>query len=471
MPDHCKLAPLEKENESAATKRGSCSKRIKDTKMSIDEDRVLVVGAGAAGLAAADVLARAGVPVVLLEARNRIGGRIYTHYDELSPVAIELGAEFVHGKPPALINIIERARLLFSDATERHWYFENGSLNRSADFWSAVIRLMDQMKSTDRDRSFADFLSLLPSDEANTRSKRMAARYVQGFHAAAIDRIGVHGLIKANEAAAEVEGDNSFRVLDGYVRVAEYLRQEAERAGASVHLDTPIDRIDWTRNQVRAISGARQMTFDGTRVVITLPIGVLQANSGPGALEFSPTLPRSQSEAIDHLAMGQVLKIVLRFRRRFWEELDFAEDIDSSELGFVHFPEAVIPTWWTQIPVRAPILVGWVGGDASTSLLDLSQDRILDGAVASLSQVFALSAGFLRSELEAFYVHDWHQDPYARGGYAYLPVDGIALQLQLSEPVDNTLYFAGEATTVGHIGTVHGAIQSGLRVAHEILQN
>ncbi len=438
-----------------------------------NDAQVLVIGAGVAGLVAARDLALAGMRVVVLEARDRIGGRIYTLKDESAPVPIELGAEFVHGKPPELFDIMENARLLFCDVSARHWYIEDGVLSKSADFWHKLNELMGQMKLTEPDRSFRDFLDSWSNDPETRRAKTLAEKYVEGFHAARAERIGVHGLIKANEAEDAIEGDNSFRVLSGYSGVVQWLLDQAEHAGATTHLSTEVKEIHWTNRHVEAIciSAAEGCSFSASAAIITLPLGVLQAAfDQPAAMRFIPELPVEKQDAIRGLEVGQVVKITLRFRSRFWEDLDlpdFGEDL--WELGFIHYPEAAFPTWWTLLPVRAPIMVGWVGGPDAEALFRQDQKVILDLALASLRRVFKTTIDFLQSEVEACYIHDWHSDEFSRGAYSYIPVNGLPTQQTLARPVNKTLFFAGEATSVGHIGTVHGALMSGQRAVKELL--
>ena len=165
------------------------------------------------------------------------------------------------------------------------------------------------------------------------------------------------------------------------------------------------------------------------------------------------------------------------------------------DAGFFHYPEAPLPTWWTQLPIRAPLLVGWAGGprvdrvrspSVSEGLLpegsrqkakgskqnevDVSAQFILAQAIDSLARIFNLSSSEVSAQLKASYIHDWHSDPFSLGAYSYLPVNGLETQQVLAQSLDNKLFFAGEATSVGHIGTVHGAIQSGERTAREILK-
>jgi len=502
---------------------------------------VLIIGAGAAGLAAARDLSVAGRKVIVLEARGRIGGRVFTHKDPASPIPIELGAEFVHGKSPALWHLAERAHLKLHQTTERHWYFEDGKLSKSRDFWKKIEKLNDKMKSSDVDQSFKDFLASLPDDEETRRTKDIAIRYVEGFHAGDIERIGIQGIVKANEAADEIEGHKMFRFLDGYDSLMQALWAEAESYGATINLKTIVKEIHWSGDRVEAVceDDDGEKSFAASYAIITLPLGVLQTSRDePPAVRFVPELPPEKRAAINHLAMGNVLRIVLRFRERFWEALKLwdkdGNPLKFAEAAFIHSPDAPIPTWWTQLPLRAPVLVGWAGGPKAESrrqeaggskqsgaqsvmpapisgadspgagvhaselsssaqrtlenspalqrwdrepssasepakrATDAARNELLDQAIASLAVIFNISTETVRDQLDDSYFHDWRHDPFSRGAYSYVPVSGLDAQTILSQPIDNRLFFAGEATAVGHIGTVHGAIQSGQRAAREV---
>jgi monoamine oxidase len=173
--------------------------------------------------------------------------------------------------------------------------------------------------------------------------------------------------------------------------------------------------------------------------------------------------------------MGNVLKINLTFRERFWEEAKLwdekGESVSFHDAGFFHCPDAPLPTWWTQLPLRAPLLVGWAGGPRADRIRSAGNNFqfILDQSIASLARIFEVSSDEISGQLVESHLHDWADDPFSRGAYSYVPVNGLEAQQTLSRPVDNKLFFAGEATAVGHIGTVHGAIQSGQRAANEML--
>ena len=434
---------------------------------------VLIIGAGAAGLTAARDLAAAGVKVVIIEARDRIGGRILTHHHS-NIISAEFGAEFVHGRHPQLLREIEKSGAPLCDVTNRHCYLEAGELNNSHNFWSKLTALMDLMHPDQPDRPLTDFLDSLPHDEATERIKAMAVSYVEGFHAAEVGRIGVHGLIKANEAEAAIDGHHTFRVLGGYDTVTNSLLAAAQANGAELNLNTVVKELRWNAGEVEAvcIADKRLQKFVGARAVITLPLGVLQAKHHQrGAIRFVPELPPQTRAAIDGIAMGHAMRIVLQFRERFWEELELPgiSRRELAQIGFLQYAETLVSTWWTLLPLRAPFLVGWVGGPDVERFIDRGEEYAAAQALASLERILRVPEVRLRKLLVNCYSHDWSSDPFSRGAYAYLPVNGLDAQHTLATPINNAIYFAGEATSVGHIGTVHGAIESGQRAASQIL--
>ena len=434
---------------------------------------MLIVGAGAAGLAATHDLSEAGLHTITIEARNRIGGRIFTH----SAPQLELGAEFIHGRPPELLEIVGLAKLSIEQTTRRHWFFENGVLVKTGDFWDKVERVMDQVDDSAADCSFKEYLESLPDDETLRQAKSVAALYVEGFHAASLDRIGIKGLVKANEAAERIHGETSFRLLSGYESVCSWLQEQAERNGATFHLNTTVTELRWRQGQVEAICKADDaaVKFTARAVVITVPLTLLQtAQRRPESLVFTPALPTEVQRAIDTLEMGDAVRIVLRFHERFWEKLrlpGMTEHDNLSDLGFLHYAGVIFPTWWTTLPESESLLVGWVGGPGAAALTNESEESVLRKAVASLARIFQLSEAEICAQVKDWFIHNWHKDPLTVGAYCYVPPNGLEAQMSLAQPVAKTLFFAGEALAVGHIGTVHGALSSGKRAAQRILAN
>jgi monoamine oxidase len=183
---------------------------------------------------------------------------------------------------------------------------------------------------------------------------------------------------------------------------------------------------------------------------------------------------KEKQEAVNKLAMGAVTKIVLRFRERFWEQSVFLTQPSGRRLpplGFLHARDEYFPTWWTSLPLRAPILTGWAGGPAAERLAMRGEEFVVGRALDSLCRLLRLGRERLADLLIAWYTRDWQADPYTRGAYSYIPVGGLDAPRLLAEPIEDTLFFAGEATDFeGQNGTVHGAMASGRRAAGEIIQ-
>jgi monoamine oxidase len=435
---------------------------------------VAIIGAGAAGLAAARALHERGMTVVALEARDRIGGRILTHRDPATPVPIELGAEFIHGAAPELDEIVQNAGLAAVDISGRRWQSFGERLRPADDFWERLDRIMRRLdKKRTPDRSFQSFLAKKPGGRRLAHDRRLALQYVEDFHAADPARVSERALAEGGSPRGDVRERRIGRVLDGYDRVAEWL---AAPLGDQIRTSAVATRVRWAPGNVsielRHPDGRSRPSVDARATIVAVPVGVLKAPVGEvGAIEFDPVL-RSKRPALDHLAMGSVVRIVLRFSEPFWASEWFAkhakiEGLDT--LSFFHTNDEDFPVWWSAYPVRAPILVGWHGGPGATALSQLAQEEIEDRAINSLARQFGLPPRRMRGMVEASWLHDWEHDPFARGAYSYQTVGGVDAPAALARPLRGTIFFAGEAAdTEGRTGTVHGAIASGRHAAAEV---
>ena len=189
-------------------------------------------------------------------------------------------------------------------------------------------------------------------------------------------------------------------------------------------------------------------------------------------MRFTPELPREKISALDHLVMGKVIRATLCFCERFWERLQPPDQHKPlANLSFLFSQDNYFPTWWTQMPEHLPIITGWSPAYCAERMPGMTDCRIIDQSLESLSSLLGLEKSRLNSQLNAAYLHDWDSDPFSRGAYSYVKAGGEGCQATLASPVANTLYFAGEHTDVnGHNGTVHGAIASGKLTAQEILK-
>lgn len=421
---------------------------------------VVIIGAGAAGLTAAVELKRAGVDVRCLEAGNRVGGRIFTVHDPLAPLPIELGAEFVHGRPPEIWDLIRSAGLTAYEHTPDALHVDHGKILKEKPAGEIAGRVLSQLAKSARqtDESLESYLhrSRHPSDV-----KDWARIHIEGFNAARQELISVASLAQDAEAADRIEGDRTFRILAGYDSLATELLRSIPGYRQTVKLNSVVRQVNWRRGFVEVhyeSAFTRQSAKLRCRqAIVTVPLGVLQAvYPSTGAILFDPE-PRGILKAAGSLQFGQVYRVTFRFSDAFWEEHE-----ELKRAGFLVSKDKQFFTWWTTHPVITPLLTGWMAGSAADRFQASDAARIATEALDSLSRVLNQKV----PRPEAAYFHNWRTDPFFRGAYSYVPVNGLPAREALAKPVEDTLFFAGEATELnGHGGTVHGAIASGVRAA------
>ncbi len=433
---------------------------------------VAILGAGASGLAAASTLSSAGLKVCVLEARDRIGGRMYTRHDPATDVPIELGAEFVHGHPPQIFDLVRRFGLPIQPVQGERWCSDRGRLHLCERLDDEFDQVLGRLPSpgSGPDRSFADFLNTLPGLSEETR--KHVCGYIEGFEAAYPEQISAQALARENQASDEIEACRSFRILSGYDSM---LRALTSGKDFDLRLNTIVRQVNWRRGhaEITAEDRGGEVQVHARQAIVTLPLAVLKAEPGQtGAVVFAPKLT-SKERALERLEMGPVIRVVLRFRERFWERIEAETKSGKeslSDMSFLHSDDPVFPTWWTTMPRRTPILTAWSAGPHCSQLASRDAESIVSHALETLARLLHINRTELEKLLEAHYLHDWQADPFARGAYSWAKVGGVDAAAQLARPLENTLFFAGEATdSHGHNGTVNGALESGYRAAQEVL--
>ena len=434
----------------------------------------IVLGAGVAGLAAASQLSTAGLKVVVLEARDRVGGRILSLPGLTPEHAIELGAEFVHGKPKQFGRYISEHGLRLRETVGQSFCVEGDRLSECEGPDTEVFdKLYDLDLGEFPDESFDQtlerrFLGATPA------AKEWASRFVQGFHAAEPSRISTRSIIIDGRAEEEIEGERAFHVVGGYSGVVEALCRDLMKV-ASLRTGTIAEAVNWGRRlirvQARTDTGER-LEFIAPRLVTALPIAVLQQQPPvAGAVYFDPPLIEKE-RPFASLATGSVARIVLQFDSMFWEQHHPFGSQPLHDLHFLFSKDPIFPTFWSAMPLRLPLLVGWAAGPAGDAQVGKSQGEIEAAALASLARILGLPPDPVSARLVRSYFHDWQQDPFSRGAYSYVLAGGVNAQATLAQPLLNKLFFAGEATqSDGHRATVHGAFDSGVRAAAELLQD
>jgi len=435
---------------------------------------IIVIGAGVAGLAAARALARAGEQVRVLEARDRVGGRILTVRDEALRLPIELGAEFLHGEAKEAADAARAAGLLVCDVRGDRWRVEGKRLTRAADFWSEIETVLGKLRSDrEPDRSFQDFLDTGPGGAKLARARRTAREYVAGFHAADPALVSERALADGG-APEDPSEERLARVLDGYDGVPASIAAEVADA---IELGVVVREVRWRRGHVvvRAVERASglEREHEARAVVVSVPLGVLAAAGGEGAIAFDPA-PRMHLDAARKLAMGDARRVILAFEEPIWESVSkrrLPKDAELAAMSFLHGADEHFPVWWTTMPVRAPVIVGWAGGPRAWAMSGLPDEEVVYRAVASLARSLGMTARRVADAVTSAWTYDWGADPFARGAYSYALVGGSTAARTLARSEQDTLFFAGEATDAGgRNGTVHGAIASGERAAKQILR-
>ncbi|MFD0274207.1 flavin monoamine oxidase family protein [Kitasatospora sp. NPDC127111] len=419
--------------------------------------KVIVVGAGISGLGAARYLADQGHDVSVLEARDRIGGRIWTS-QQWAGAPLDLGASWIHGidkNPIAALAAKANAKTVVTDLDSTTDYSTDGgklsdTQAQALERWrkKAAGALTSFQDKEDKDASVrsvvegaVDWPSLPGEDKALLNYS--LNDYEHEYSGSVEQMSGLH-----------FDEDNKVKGKDvlfpqGYHQITDLLA-----AGLSVQTGQVVKQIDWNDDGVTVTTD--KATFQADRVVVTLPLGVLQA----GAVKFGPGLPGDKIAAISKLGMGVLNKCYLRFPTVFWADTDW--------LGYV--PRVDKYGQWTQWinitrPTGQPVLLGFNAADFGRTIEGWSDTRIVDSAMATLRTMYG-------SGIPAPLDHQitrWASDPYALGSYSFNKLGSTpAMRDQLAAAVDNRVHFAGEATDKGDFATVHGAYLSGIRAAKEI---
>jgi monoamine oxidase len=417
--------------------------------------RVVVIGAGMAGLAAADAARHAGAEVVVLESRDRIGGRTWTV--PLGPGAVDVGGAWVHD--PVGNPVAEALASAGIDARNDGPFFSRMAL--WADDWldatdatalaAAVgadwhpVEVAAALADSDR---FVDGVEWYISDrELDGRAAelvRFGLLWIMGSLVAAgpPDRLSLAGT-----AAYAEGGGGNLVVAGGYRTLVERLAADLD-----VRLEAPVTGIEHGGPRIVVHCGDEKVECD--RVIVTVPLGVLQA----GGIAFDPPLGSGHFGAIERLAMGTLEKIAFRFTERFWPDSAWQITRVSEDGSF--------PVWFDfSRHVGAPTLVALYNPATTPGLADLAAEQRVAPALDALQEMCGTVP-----DPEEIVTTDWTRDPHARGCYSYLPLGASVDDMRaLAEPISDRVFVAGEATVPASYGTVHAAFSSGLRAAGQAL--
>ncbi|MEI9933440.1 MAG: NAD(P)/FAD-dependent oxidoreductase [Ferruginibacter sp.] len=423
---------------------------------------IIIVGAGIAGLIAAKELIEK-YDVLVLEASDRIGGRISTLRADGFSTHIEAGAEFIHGHLKETIHLLKEAGIDYEEVEGKMYRKENGKFKEENEMIEGWDDLLKKMESLEQDMTMHDFLQQYFSENKYADLRKQAIAYAEGFDVADVKQASVCSLY--NEWSQEE--NTNYRIPTGYGSLIDFLTAECEREGVRIITNETVKQIDWETNDVTIYTNsttdderqtAVENKYSAEKIIITVPISVLQSVGAKAAINFTPALDE-YINAARQIGFGNVIKVLLQFKEPFWQK----------DAGFI-FSDEAIPTWWTQLPDDVALLTGWVGGSKAECLNDNTENEIAEKALQSLANIFDLTLNKLKDNLIASKIVNWQKDEYAMGAYSYATPQTTAAINVLNNPVNATIYFCGEALYEGTSpGTVEAAIVHAKQVAQKII--
>jgi monoamine oxidase len=414
---------------------------------------VIIIGGGAAGLMAMKSLLEADYKVCLLEAAPIAGGRIETLIRSGIDDPAEAGAEFIHGELPLTLQILKEAGIHYEELTGNMIRVQNGEWKKGEEqdnHWEEMLQKLDTLEA---DMTMKDFLDTYFIDQRYTSLVRSVKSFAEGFDLADISNASILAIKDEWKKMDETQ----YRLPGGYAQLVQYLVDACKKMNGTFHFNSVVSKVDHSENKVKVFT-ADDKKFESTKVVITASAGVLKS----GSIQFEPAIGQ-HAEAIKQLGFGAVVKVLLWFNNPFWKK-------HAPDMGFLLTDED-IPTWWTQLPAESSLLTGWLGGPNAAIRSGESETSFLRSSLLSLSAVFKLAPKELEEQLLQYEIINWHNKPFIKGGYSYNSLGSAAAKRVLAEPVNGTIYFAGEAVYAGESqGTVEAALQSGVAAAEKIIR-
>jgi monoamine oxidase len=426
----------------------SCSKDDDDIKP--NGKTVIVIGAGISGLAAAKKLKQKGFTVIVLEAQEKVGGRLRT--DRSLGVPFDEGASWIHGpngNPITNLASQSGANTFLTDDDNVEVYDINGSAYSDSVLTSAENQFDNAVEAVQNSGTLTQsfetvFKSLYPSQATNRLWKYMLSAFLEFNTGADISKLSSKYFYDDEEF-----GGSDVIITNGYDKITDYLAQ-----GLDIRLNTRVSAVDYTGQKVKVTTNGN--LFEGDYVLISVPLGVLKNN----AISFTPTLPNDKNTAITKTNMGNVNKFLLVWNTPFWNtNLQYIGYTPDTKGKFNYFLNVKKFT-------TANALMTFAFGDYATATESMSDNEIINEVMLHLKSIYGNSipnpTNMLRTK--------WGQNVNTYGAYSYATNGTTTADFDtLAKEVNNKLFFAGEHTNREYRGTVHGAYLSGIREADKII--
>jgi monoamine oxidase len=425
---------------------------------------VIIIGAGVAGLAAGRELSESGKKIFILEARNRIGGRINTLTIPGFSTYLEAGVEFIHGEMPVTQSLLKEAGIPYYKSEGNFYTLRNGKFLESDSLGTTFSTIFEKASSLKQDLPFAKFLDQYLKEDKYKTIRETARGLAEGYDVADVQRVSTFALLEEWKDFGQSE---SYRIKGGHFKLAEFLYEEIKKHGGKIFLSTVVKEIRWKKDNAEVIDD-KGRNFSTQKILMTVPLGVLQSQPNEESyINFSPPIPE-KLEAAKSIGYGTVMKVFLEFKNAFWESSE-NQIRTTPELGFL-ITDTPFTAWWTQLPDKTPLLTGWLAGPNAEKNKNKSDDEIISMALDALSYIFNTNNTFLVKNLRAGKAVNWQTDPYSLGAYSYATVESTRAKKILAEPLEETIFFAGEAISEGAaMGTLEVALENGIATAKELL--
>ncbi|PIR41682.1 MAG: hypothetical protein COV30_02465 [Candidatus Yanofskybacteria bacterium CG10_big_fil_rev_8_21_14_0_10_37_15] len=417
---------------------------------------ILVIGAGAAGLMTAKELSKTGKKVTILEARDRIGGRIYPLFKETFGYPAQGGAEFVHGPAPITKTVLKEAGLTYVPINKIDYlYAHKGKLVKIPELWSYENLLNKRLKNLKKDMPIAEFLNKYFKEKKYETLKKLIIGTTENYDAADPKKISTFVL------RDEWLGRHVWKlgiIKEGYGSLIKFLELECKNNRVQILFNKKVESIKIIGNDAE-IKCADKTLYEAQKTIITVSLPIISS------LKFSPAIPCKLKE-ISKIGFGGVIKILLQFQDSWWMKIIKKEQNTHIFIS----SEEKVPIWWTQPFQSFPVITGWIGGPNAKKLKNKSPEKILDLALLSLSNIFKIDVNILKEKFINSKVINWPADPFAQGAYSYESMGAKKASAELRKPINNIIFFAGEAFCSGEeTATVEGAFASAVETANRIL--
>jgi len=421
----------------------------KDNNNSNSNKTVIIVGAGISGLAAAKMLKEKGLNVTVLEAQDRVGGRLRTNRS--LGIAFDEGASWIHGingNPVTTLAEQSGMSTFFTDDNSRISYDIGGTARSSAVYDTAEDELYEilntMMNNGNANHSFETVFNTVYPEKSNDRLWRFLLSTYVTFDTGDLDKLS-STLYNEGEEFGGIEKI----VSNGYDTIANYLS-----TGLSIRLNERVSKVDYSGEKIKLTHNGNISEADF--VLVSVPLGVLKSNS----IEFSPILPNNKRTAIDKIGMSCVNKFLLTWNSRFWDDVQYISYTPEIKDKFNYFVNI------NKIHPNVNALMTFAYADYARATETMSDQQIISEIMTHLKDIYGNSipnpTNLLRTK--------WQSNINSFGAYSYTAV-GTEMQhfTDIAESVSDKLFFAGEHTEADYFSTVHGAYLSGIREANKIL--